>query len=286
MALQISGPGFVVTAGLELREIPEDWAQDLERVSLMCNDMTEIKAGISPRCPKFSTLMLQENRLRKIPGSFLLQMCALKVVDLSRNELQALKELDLGGTGIEEAPESMANLVNLKVLYMDCLKENVVVGEEILHQMRDLEKFVGRFRDVRRFPSRLNAYSIIVGSGNVHDFDVMQRYSSRAVILKGCSVNTEILVYLPPNIEYLNFHWCHDLRALPCGTFSSLKVLKIGGCPSIKKLFTRGLLQQYLPSLETIRVWECEQMEEIVAGEDEGEVSGTFSSLKVLRIGG
>ncbi|XP_057957026.1 putative disease resistance protein At4g10780 isoform X2 [Malania oleifera] len=320
MALQISGPGFLVNAGLKLREIPEDWAQDLERVSLMRNDMTEIKAGISPRCPKLSTLMLQENRLKKIPGSFFLQMCALKVVDLSRNEvlqrlpntisdlenltalilrdcrslkyvpsvakLQALQELDLAGTGLEEAPVGMANLVNLKVLYMDCLKENVVVGEEILHQMRDLEKFFGRFGDVRRFPSRLNAYSIVVGSGNVHDFIEMQLYSSRAVILKGCCVTTEILVHLPPNIEYLNFSRCHDLRALPCGTFSSLKVLKVGGCPKIKKLFTRGLLQQYLPSLETIRVWECEQMEEIVAGEEGREFNGTFSSLIVLEIGG
>ncbi|XP_057948507.1 disease resistance protein RFL1-like isoform X2 [Malania oleifera] len=320
MALQISGPGFLIKAGLELREIPEDWAQDLERVSLMRNDMTEIKAGISPRCPKLSTLMLQENRLKKIPGSFFLQMCALKVLDLSRNEvlqrlpntisdlenltalllrdcrslkyvpslakLQALKELDLGGTGIEEAPESMANLVNLEVLYMDCLKENVVVGEEMLHQMRDLEKFVGRFGDVTRFPPRLNAYSIIVGSGNVDDFEEMQLYSSRAVILKGCSVNTEILVHLPPNIEYLNFHRCHDLRALPCGLFSSLKVLKIFGCPKIKKLFTRGLLQQYLCSLVKIRVWDCKQMEEIVAGEEEREVNGTFSSLKVLGIYG
>ncbi|XP_057967906.1 disease resistance protein RFL1-like [Malania oleifera] len=320
MALQISGPRFLVKARLKLREIPEDWAQDLERVSLMRNDMTEIKAGISPRCPKLSTLMLQENNLEKIPDSFFLQMCALKVLDLSRNKvlqrlpntisdlenltalllrdcwslkcvpslakLLALKELDLGGTGIEEAPESMANLVNLKVLYMDCLKENVVVGEEILHQMRDLEKFVGRFGDVRRFPPRLNAYSIMVGSGYVHDFKEMWMYSSRAVILKGCSVNTEILVHLPPNIEYLNFHRFHDLRALPCGTVSSLKVLDIDGCPKIKKLFTRELLQQYLPSLEKISVWNCEQMEEIIAGEEEREVNGTFSSLKVLKIVG
>ncbi|XP_057957020.1 disease resistance protein RPS5-like isoform X2 [Malania oleifera] len=320
MALQISGPRFLVKAGLKLRENPEDWPQDLKRVSLMRNDMTEIKAGISPRCPKLSTLMLQENRLKKIPGSFFLQMCALKVLDLSRNEvlqglpntisdlenltalllrdcrslkyvpslakLQALKELDLGGTGIEEAPEGMANLVNLKVLFMDSLKENVVVGEEILHQMRDLEKFVGRFGDVRRFPPQLNAYSIIVGFGNGYDFGEMQRYSSRAVILKGCSVNTEIVVHLPPNIEYLNFHRCHDLKALPCGTFSSLKVLKIDWCPKIKKVLIRGLLQQYLRSLEEISVRNCEQMEEIVAGEEEREVNGTFSSLKVLEIGG
>ncbi|XP_057948384.1 probable disease resistance protein At1g12290 isoform X2 [Malania oleifera] len=340
MALQISGKGsstagprFLVKAGLKLREIPEDWAQDLERVSLMRNDITEIKAGISPRCPKLLTLMLQENRLKKIPGSFFLQMCALKVLDLSRNEvlqrlpntisdlenltalllrycrrlkyvpslakLQALKELDLGKTGIEKAPEGMVNLVNLKVLYMDCLKENVVVGEEILPQMRDLEKFVGRIGNVRRHVlsllseiaqkiSRLNAYYIMVRSGFFYDFPFYGFPSmprcSKAVTLEGWSVNTEILVHLFPNIDYLRFNRCHDLRALPCGTFSSLKELEIVGCPKIKKLFTRGLSHQYLPSLETIRVRQCEQMEEIVAGEEEREVNGTFSSLKVLEI--
>ncbi|XP_057969540.1 probable disease resistance protein At1g15890 [Malania oleifera] len=214
MALQISGPGFLVKAGRKLREIPEDWgwAQDLERVSLMRNDMTEIKTGISPRCRR----------------------------------LQALKELDLGGTGIEEAPVSMANLVNLKVLYMDCLKENVVVGEEILHQMRDLEKFVGRFGDVRRLPPWLNAYSIIVGSGNVDDFEEMQLYSSRAQYL--------------PSLERIRVWECEQMEEIVAseeerevnGTFSSLKVLDMDVCPKIKKLFTGGLLQQYLPSLEKI----------------------------------
>ncbi|XP_057948697.1 probable disease resistance protein At4g27220 [Malania oleifera] len=337
MALQIggessstAGPRFLVKAGLKLREIPEDWAEDLERVSLMRNDITEIKAGISPRCPKLLTLMLQENRLKKIPGSFFLQMCALKVLDLSRNKvlqrlpntisdlenltalllrycrrlkyvpslakLQALKELDLGETGIEKAPEGMVNLVNLKVLYMDCLKENVVVGEEILPQMRDLEKFVGRIGNVRRRVlsllseiaqkiSRLNAYCIMVGSGFFYDFPSMER-GSKAVTLEGCSVNTEILVHLFPNIDCISFNRCHDLRALPCGTFSSLKVLHVVRCPKIKKLFTRGLSHQYLPSLETIKVFCCEQMEEIVAGEEEREVNGTFSSLKELEIEG
>ncbi|XP_057948731.1 probable disease resistance protein At1g15890 [Malania oleifera] len=315
MALQISGkssstagPRFLVKAGLKLREIPEDWAQDLERVSLMHNDITEIKAGISPRCPKLLTLMLQHNiGLKKIADSFLLQMCALKVLDLSGNcdlerlpntisdlenltalllgyckslkyvpslaKLLALKELNLGKTGIEKAPDGMANLVNLKVLYMDCYTKNVVVGEEILHQMRDLEKFVGRIGDVRRFPPRLNAYSIMVGSGVFYDFPSLQQ-CSKAVTHVGCSVNTEILVHLSPNIDYLRFKRCHDLRALPGGTFSSLEVLEVLLCPKIKKLFPDRLVR-HLQNLKCLSVGGCDSIEEIIGEVEENEDRAT-----------
>ncbi|GFZ12559.1 hypothetical protein Acr_23g0009440 [Actinidia rufa] len=54
------------------------------------------------------------------------------------------------------------------------------------------------------------------------------------------------------------------------GTFLNLKHLDISGCPSIRKLFTIHLLQN-LHNLELIYVWECKQMEEIIALDNEEE---------------
>jgi disease resistance protein RPS2 len=54
------------------------------------------------------------------------------------------------------------------------------------------------------------------------------------------------------------------------GTFSHLKKVTIGECPSMKNLFSLDLLPN-LTNLEVIEVDDCDQMEEIIAIEDEEE---------------
>ncbi|XP_057948674.1 putative disease resistance protein At4g10780 isoform X2 [Malania oleifera] len=347
-----AGPRFMVKAGLGLREIPEEqeWTEDLERVSLMRNSITEIKEGRSPRCPRLLTLMLGENRgLKKIPDSFFAQMRALKVLDLSCNvymeklpnsisdlenltalllegcrrlkhvpslaKLQPLKELDLGGTAIEKAPEGMGKLVNLRRLSMAVDNENVVVEGETLHQMRHLEEFFGRFYDsscFTGFPEEMDVYYIEVGcvnSGNWRRPPPFRiRIFSKEVKLDGCSVNmsgdgAEVLVHsILPNVECLTLSKWSNLCALwssVCelcppllrvagsialrhGTFSSLKELYIIDCPTIKNLFPHWLVQQYLYSPLTVRVRGCRQLEEIIAGDEGGGGTSTIPTLHTL----
>ncbi|GFS42109.1 hypothetical protein Acr_00g0078130 [Actinidia rufa] len=88
MALKITKEGhprFMVKAGVGLEDIPaeREWTEDLDKVSLMGNRIEEIPLGRSPRCPRLSTLMLNENRLTKIADSFFEHMHALHVLDLS-----------------------------------------------------------------------------------------------------------------------------------------------------------------------------------------------------------
>ncbi|PIN21236.1 Apoptotic ATPase [Handroanthus impetiginosus] len=161
MALKITRGKTMVLAGCSLNQIPNEeeyWTKDLEKVSLMWNNIVEIPADMSPNCPKLSTLLLYQSPLNFISESFFSQMNGLCVLDLSYTaikelpnsisnleglkallleycrklvyvpylgKLKALKELDLSGTGITEVPQGMEKVVNLKRLLMrdaDCLK--------------------------------------------------------------------------------------------------------------------------------------------------------------------
>ncbi|GLU15356.1 hypothetical protein SLE2022_318540 [Rubroshorea leprosula] len=108
MAIKCIGPGFgyMVKAGMKLTKVPNEsvWVRDLKKLSLMANDISKIPAGLSPKCPLLSTLILSCNpKLSEIPNSFFEDMVGLKVLDLS-------------GTGIEALPDSISNLVNLSAL--------------------------------------------------------------------------------------------------------------------------------------------------------------------------
>ena len=57
MALKITKAGhprFMVKAGVGLKDIPaeREWTEDLDKVSLMGNEIEEIPRGLSPRCPR------------------------------------------------------------------------------------------------------------------------------------------------------------------------------------------------------------------------------------------
>jgi disease resistance protein RPS2 len=142
----------MVESGAQLEKLPdiEKWTEDLVRVSLMKNYITEIPASYSPRCPNLSTLLLSQNyMLRSIEGSFFTQLNGLAVLDLSNTgikslpgsisnlvclttlllrrcqqlrqvptlaKLTALKKLDLVHTQLEELPEGMKLLSNLRYL--------------------------------------------------------------------------------------------------------------------------------------------------------------------------
>ncbi|GKV27439.1 hypothetical protein SLEP1_g36611 [Rubroshorea leprosula] len=159
MALRIksTGPGwFMVKAGMRLTEIPneDEWNGDLNKVSLMKNEISYIPQNMSPKCLMLSTLILEGNNgLRQISECFLANMPQLKFLDLSRtgievlpnsicnleyltalilrkccclkhmpslSKLKALKKLDLEGAGLHETPEGIEMLENLEYLDLSC----------------------------------------------------------------------------------------------------------------------------------------------------------------------
>lgn len=156
MALEITSarPHFLVKASLSEEELQEEeeWAKDVEKVSLMRNGMEEIPLAKThlKSYNMLTTLLMPNNRIETIPESFFVQMPELKILDLSWNrklkslpestsnlenlttlllqacgnltkvpslsKCQRLTKLDLSWAGIEQLPEGMDMLENLKYL--------------------------------------------------------------------------------------------------------------------------------------------------------------------------
>ncbi|KAG6390531.1 hypothetical protein SASPL_148269 [Salvia splendens] len=155
MALKICEGKYMVKAGGDLKKIPKEaeWAKDLEKVSLIDSGIRRIEEGMSPDCPKLSTLLLTSKfRLELIPDSFFSKMQGLCTLDLSwtnitklpnsicamkslkallleschklenvpyLGEMNELRELNLSYTAIKEVPQGVGELFNLKFLALD-----------------------------------------------------------------------------------------------------------------------------------------------------------------------
>ncbi|KAK6946758.1 Leucine-rich repeat [Dillenia turbinata] len=162
MALRIKFGMFLVKAGVQLKELPdvEYWDDDLEKVSLVKNDIREIPGDISPECPQLSTLLLSGNLfMHIISGSFFVNMYSLRVLDLSNTdigslpvsvthmrtlttlvlreclslqhmpslqELRALLKLDLYSTSVCNVPLGTDKLVNLRILNLGGTRIEVI----------------------------------------------------------------------------------------------------------------------------------------------------------------
>ncbi|PON42763.1 NB-ARC domain containing protein [Parasponia andersonii] len=100
---------FQIKKGLKLNSIPDEeyWKDDVVKVSLMYNNVTDIPPSIiqSPKCLTLFTLLLCKNPLHIVSDHFFLYMTGLHVLDLSY-------------TKIKKLPESVSDLVNLTVLLL------------------------------------------------------------------------------------------------------------------------------------------------------------------------
>ncbi|KAL2506353.1 putative disease resistance protein [Abeliophyllum distichum] len=165
---------YMVKAGLHLREIPDmqEWTEDLDKISLMNSSIKKISIGMSPNCPRLSTLILSNNPLRSIPDCFLMKMRDLRTLNLSNTSIQylpqsisdlmnlrtlllrhcfslesvptleklkLLTQLDLAFTKIEELPDGVESLTNLKVLDL-VLTSLSMIPTGVLHSLSLLQQ--------------------------------------------------------------------------------------------------------------------------------------------------
>ncbi|PON70701.1 NB-ARC domain, LRR domain containing protein [Trema orientale] len=180
MAIKIASIGqrVLVEAGMNLKDIPgnERWSEDLVRVSLMRNDISNVPYIESHRCSRLSTLLLRENySLRVIPYDFFMNMKMLSVLDLSRTSIEslpssisnldgltalllglchrlcyvpslknltALRWLDLRWTKIGEVHEGLEKLTNLRYLNLYGCSNLKMIPDGILPELSHIEYFM------------------------------------------------------------------------------------------------------------------------------------------------
>ncbi|GKV46488.1 hypothetical protein SLEP1_g53470 [Rubroshorea leprosula] len=297
MALEIS-PQFLVKAGIALEKLPEEgeWRENLLKVSLMENHITEIPSSMPPpKCRILTTLLLSNNKISTIPEAFFEHMLGLKILDLSGNEklhrlpssiskleklttlllkgcnslrevpslsnLVGLKKLDLSWTSIKELPQGLNMLTNLKYLGLGGR-----LSETLDEQLQNLSKL----------------QHLLINA----DPDAETEYEWETIGIWGKHQNLEYLdLYGLCNLNMVfgEVGAIAESAPLLAGTFSSLQNISVWECHKIKMLFSVKWLG-YLQKLQIIVVFYCKQLEEIIGSESEGGEKVTLPKLERLEL--
>ncbi|KAH9715770.1 putative disease resistance protein [Citrus sinensis] len=273
IALRITSdsPLFMVQAGVHLQRFlgQQEWRQDLEKVSLVKNDLLEIPSNMSPHCEILSTLLLQRNRnLQRIPECFFAHMHGLKILNLSYTDIEVL-------------PNSVSDLRNLRSLllrYCRRLERVPSLAKLLALQCLDLEytaiKEVPEGAEMLENLVHLTLYSkmlIKFPAGEVN----------KSVCFYRCKIceREDVTIVLPKDVRGLIMRDIEDVTSLNdvlskeqglvnAGKFSHLKALCFSYCPNLQKLFSLQLLPA-LQNLEFLVVRSCKRIEEIVEVNDE-----------------
>ncbi|GLT63116.1 hypothetical protein SLA2020_357010 [Shorea laevis] len=297
MALDIR-PQFLVKAGIALEKLPEEgeWRENLLKVSLMDNHIIEIPSSLpSPKCPMLTTLLLSNNRISIIPEAFFEHMLGLKILDLSWNKelsrlpsfvskLEKLTTLLLRGCeSLIEVP-SLSNLLGLKKLDFSWTSiEELPQGLNMLTNLKYLG-LGGRLSETLDEPlQNLSKLQHLLVDANLND---KAEFKWETIGIWGKLQNLEKLGLR--NLDNLNAVFGEigavaKSASLPDGTFSSLQYISAYGCHQLKKLFLVRWLG-YLQKLQIIVVECCEQLEETIGSESEGGEKVTLPNLEKLKL--
>ncbi|KAJ8618099.1 hypothetical protein MRB53_014285 [Persea americana] len=120
------------------------------------------------------------------------------------------------------------------------------------------------------FFSRLNIFFLLLEDTCCLEFVECENCNGMEclIVAQDDKSNSSLL----PRVNRLNIANMPDLKVLyrgPMvhGTFKTLSILEISGCPKLKNLFPRRLLRS-LQSIESIEIGDCKIMEELVEEDD------------------
>ncbi|WJX80947.1 Ulp1 peptidase [Trifolium repens] len=297
----------------ELTEIPlaQEWLVDLETVHFQYCSIKEIPDGMSPYCPRLSTLIINCAEISHVPESFFEYTNSLTILDLSYNrnleslpnsitklrylvslvlkeckslkhvpplgELQTLSRLVITYTSIEEAPQGLDKLLNLKWLdlyrnkslnfefgtlsnltkmqYLDLRDTCVVIRVEDIQGMKNLERFGGIFdiqdyhNYVQKMPELKMYYLIfrnVCGESRYGwYYNDLQEFSAGGESIRVRTIKFEdcenFSCTLPKDFTRLdicgNIHWVCLCDALSYTNNSSLCAIDITSCQQLQSLF-------------------------------------------------
>ncbi|KAH9715782.1 putative disease resistance protein [Citrus sinensis] len=276
MALRITSNSslFMVQAGVHLQRFPgeQEWRQDLEKVSLVKNDLLEIPSNMSPHCEILSTLLLQRNKnLQRIPECFFAHMHGLKILNLSYTDIEVL-------------PNSVSDLRNLRSLllqYCRRLERVPSLAKLLALQCLDLEYTKAKLLAlISSFQLVSTVYNGSVANTRFYSF-LRTSEANKSVCFYGCKIGERegVAIVLPKDVQGLIMRDIEDVTSLNdvlskeqglvnAAWFSHLKALWFSYCPNLQKLFSLQLLPA-LQNLELLVVQSCKRIEEIVEVNDE-----------------
>ncbi|XP_017629319.1 probable disease resistance protein At4g27220 [Gossypium arboreum] len=322
MALHINRKRFMVKAGKQLKELPneEEWGEDLEKVSLMYNSISAIPQHMKcPKFPKLTTLLLSRNSLREIPESFFEHFPNLKILDLSHNpfeslpssisalekltalllngcynleslpsvlKLQALKKLRLRGSGIKEIPQGLEMLVNLR--YLDLLARHPILrNPEQMREFNKLQVFEGWFCNMgdwnMHVGQRKKLYKYSVLVCPLYPSRDIPSASSKLVVFERIEINSGDTVMLPYDIQQLHLKHCYGARSL--NDIRLRDAIDLKECTVEDCFDLESIFSSKYDQLKKLKSLILRNLADLKVLVGVGESSlGTFSSLKEITL--
>ncbi|KAI6687459.1 hypothetical protein NL676_024287 [Syzygium grande] len=304
----------MVKACMGLKEIPEEalWTDRLEKVFLRGNQIEEIPNGISPNCPKLTRLSLNDNvMLGAIHESFFRHLNGLTVLDLGNTgitelpesisqletlevlllrrcwalrfipyvgKLGSIRKLDLQGCeSLEELPEGMEMLVNLRYLALDGTKVETL-SEGVLGKLVNLQYLAIKKLRAGEEVHLTKMEALYCSIPNVETFNAyvgsLERNSCRWYRVAMGAPGGLLLWGMNETERSIVIDSCDHIAASVDGTSGdgcallpeSVQSLELFRCHKMKKVMEWEWLTTLLPNLEQIIIYSCEELEEIIRG--------------------
>ncbi|GLU15304.1 hypothetical protein SLE2022_318050 [Rubroshorea leprosula] len=312
--LDLRGAGIeVVPQGMEILE-------SLEYLNLFCRDLKDIPTGILPKLSSLQYLAVcyLEGTSIKID---LEEVARLKKLEILECRLDGLHELNSFVSEFKNFQSLTAYL--LVVGYGPRNDMGPITDEKFSYKWSDYQSCLQIKRSLEINRLKIDGECTVVLPDNLEDLRIgyMQNMTSRsfnkivllenATELRRCRIelcegiecvfeldsssSPSLCCPVLDKLEWLSIFNLPKLRVLvrmegvatPPPVFSNLKVLSINICREMRKLLPLELLQA-LQNLEEIRVWNCEEMEEIIASSDSNASSDkftfTFPKLRMLEL--
>ncbi|CAJ2669273.1 unnamed protein product [Trifolium pratense] len=329
-------------------------ATDLEFVHIRNCVIVEISEDLSPNCRKLSTLIINKVSINHVPESFFKYMNSLSILDLSFNEslvslpnsitnlrslvslmlkgcralkhvpplgeLQALSRLVISKTSIEEAPQGLEKLNNLKWLdlsknerldlelgsfssyltklqYLDLRNTRAVIKVEDVQRMKILECFRGAI-DCNQFMQNnldmsfglIKTYHLILGNvcgksewkscSNLTRGD----FKNRCIEFQDCDRFSHIL---PKDhtllLIYKNNHWVWLCDVLSYSTSSSVRTIQISYCDKLESLFCLSGSCSFCTKIHKLEILSLSQLKSLtVICKDVVDVGQSLSPVGIF----
>nr|XP_034897865.1 probable disease resistance protein At4g27220 [Populus alba]XP_034897866.1 probable disease resistance protein At4g27220 [Populus alba] len=327
---------IMVEVGEKLKELPDEseWKEEVVRVSLMGNHFKEIPSGCSPMCPKLSTLFLNSNfKLEMIADSFFKHLQGLKVLHLSatairelpssfsdlvnltalylctcRNlrytpslaKFRELRNLNLRNTALEELPQGMEMLSNLRYLNLsgNNLKDMPAGILPKLSQLQFLSvnRAAGIFKTVRveevaclkRMETlRYQFCDLVDFKKYLKSPEVRQPLTTYFFTIGQLGVDRvmDYLLYMTPEEVFYKEVLVHDCQIGEKGRFLELpedvSAFSIGRCHDARSLCDVSPFK-HATSLKSFGMWECDGIECLASMSESS--TDIFESLESLYL--
>ncbi|GKV44769.1 hypothetical protein SLEP1_g51925 [Rubroshorea leprosula] len=313
--LDLRGAGIeVVPQGMEILE-------SLEYLNLFCRDLKDIPTGILPKLSSLQYLAvcyLGETSI-KID---LEEVARLKKLEILECRLDGLHELNsfvsefknfqsltayglVVGYGLRNEMQRITDEIFSYEWseYRSCLQikrwleiKQLKIGGESMVLPDNLEDLWIEY--MQNMTSRsLNKIVLLENATELRRCGMRRCEGIECVVELDSSSASSLCCPVLDKLEWLHIYHFPKLCVLvkvegvatpPC-IFSNLKVLYIDDCRKMRELLPLELLQA-LQNLEEIRVWNCAEMEEIIASSDSDASSDkftfTFPKLRMLELVG